>query len=82
MNPRAAVTGMKFVRDCHGECIDATWFADGRCDDGVEVRYLTRLKLSSPVSLLPLLGVAGFDRLQILLNVRWHHYDHQSMWFW
>ena len=38
MNPRAAVTGMAYVRDCHGECIDAAWFADGRCDDGAEVR--------------------------------------------
>lgn len=38
MNPRAAVIGMNYVRDCHGDCIDASWFADGRCDDGVEVR--------------------------------------------
>jgi hypothetical protein len=37
MNPRAAVTGMNYIRDCHGDCTDATWFADGRCDDGVQV---------------------------------------------
>jgi len=33
MNPRASVAGMTHVTDCHGDCIDASWYADGTCDD-------------------------------------------------
>jgi hypothetical protein len=54
MNPHASVVGMNYIRDCHGECIDASWFSDGRCDDGLEVR--------SP-ALLPCLATTRIDNM-------------------
>jgi hypothetical protein len=24
---------MSYVRDCKGVCVDAKWYADGKCDD-------------------------------------------------
>jgi hypothetical protein len=33
LNPRASVHGLQHVRDCHGDCVEAAWYADGRCDD-------------------------------------------------
>ena len=33
LNPKASVYGLKWVKDCKGACVFASWYADGKCDD-------------------------------------------------